>query len=41
MRVTEELELNDRKVTRIGGEEVTEYSGVEYVTSTVDFEVVF
>jgi hypothetical protein len=29
------------QVTRIGGEEIAEVSGVEYVTTTVDFEVVF
>jgi hypothetical protein len=29
------------EVTRIGGEEIAELSGVEYVVSTVDFEVVF
>ncbi len=29
------------QVSNIGGEEVAEISGVEYIVSTVDFEVVF
>lgn len=33
--------VEEGAVTRISGEELTEYSGVEYITSSVDFEGVF